>query len=36
MMHGDVGGKHHFRVALQTNDPLEPVKELHILSNWIP
>lgn len=34
-MHGDMGGPHEFRVHLRTNDPVEPVKYLTILSNWV-
>jgi len=36
MMHGDMGGKHDFRLVLKTNDPAEPTKEVQILSNWVP
>jgi hypothetical protein len=36
MMHGDMGGKHDFRVHLQTNDPTQPDMTLKVLSNWIP
>jgi hypothetical protein len=35
-MHEGMGGQHEFRVHLQTNDPVEPVKYLTVLSNWIP
>ncbi|MCZ7528376.1 MAG: hypothetical protein M5U14_19615 [Acidimicrobiia bacterium] len=35
-MHAGMDGPHDFRVALATNDPVEPVKELTILSDWIP
>ncbi len=35
-MHEGMGGPHEFRVHLQTNDPIEPVKYLTVLSNWIP
>ena len=31
-----MGGPHDFRVHLRTNDPVEPEKELTILSNWVP
>ncbi len=36
MMHGDMGGVHDFRVILLTNDPAQPMKELVVLSNWVP
>lgn len=36
MMHGDMGGPHDFRVRLSTNDPAQPMKELVVLSNWVP
>jgi hypothetical protein len=36
MMHGDMGGKHDFRVHLPTNDPKQPDKTLQVLSNWVP
>ncbi len=35
-MHEGMGGAHDFRVRLRTNDPVEPEKELTILSNWVP
>jgi hypothetical protein len=34
-MHESMGGEHEFRVLLRTNDPVEPEKELIILSNWV-
>ena len=34
MMHGDMGGKHDFRVHLLTNDPQQAEKTLQVLSNW--
>lgn len=34
-MHPGMDGPHDFRVHLRSNDPLEPEKELQILSNWI-
>jgi hypothetical protein len=34
MMHGDMGGKHDFRVHLLTNDLTQPEKVLQVLSNW--
>ncbi len=36
LMHGDMGGKHHFRLHLKTNDPAEPDKAVSIISNWAP
>ena len=36
MMHGDMGGKHDFRVHLLTNDLTQPDMTLTILSNWVP
>jgi hypothetical protein len=36
MMHGDMGGKHDFRLHLITNDPTQPDKVVTILSNWVP
>lgn len=35
-MHGDMGGKHDFRVQVLSNDPQTPVRELTVLSNWVP
>jgi hypothetical protein len=35
MMHGDMGGRHNFRVHLLTNDPTEPEQGLTVLSNWV-
>jgi hypothetical protein len=35
MMHGDMGGKHDFVAHVMTDDPLEPDKQVHILSNWV-
>jgi hypothetical protein len=35
-MHAGMDGKHHFRVHVRTNDPVEPDKLLHVYSNWIP
>jgi hypothetical protein len=29
-------GPHDFRVQLKTNDPAQPMKELVVLSNWVP
>ena len=36
MMHAGMDGQHEFRVHLRTNDPVEPLKDLTILSNWVP
>ncbi|MCL5997940.1 MAG: hypothetical protein M1546_18090 [Chloroflexi bacterium] len=36
MMHGDMGGKHHFRVHLKTNDPAQREQAVDVLSNWVP
>jgi hypothetical protein len=36
MMHEGMEGQHEFRVHLRTNDPVEPEKQLTILSNWVP
>jgi hypothetical protein len=35
-MHGDMGGKHDFRLHIPTNDPDNLNKSLSILSNWVP
>jgi len=35
MMHGDMGGKHNFRVHVPTNDPSQPDKTMKVLSNWV-
>lgn len=35
MMHEGMDGPHDFRVKLRTNDPLEPEKELIVLSDWV-
>jgi hypothetical protein len=35
-MHGDMGGKHDFRVHLPTNDTTWSEKTLVVLSNWVP
>lgn len=34
-MHGDMGGKHDFRVKLASNDPANAQLELQILSDWV-
>jgi hypothetical protein len=36
MMHGDMGGKHDFRLHLSTNDPQQPDRTVAVLSNWVP
>jgi hypothetical protein len=36
LMHDEMGGKHDFRLILRTNDPAEPIKEVQVLSNWVP
>lgn len=36
MMHQGMEGPHDFRVHLKTNDPVEPEKEITILSDWGP
>jgi hypothetical protein len=36
MMHGDMGGKHDFRLRLPSNDPQAASRELVVLSNWVP
>jgi hypothetical protein len=35
MMHGDMGGRHNFRVHIFTDDPTEPERMVNVLSNWI-
>jgi hypothetical protein len=35
MMHGDMGGRHNFRLHLVTNDPSQPDRQVNVLSNWI-
>lgn len=34
-MHAGMEGPHDFRVLIKTTDPLEPQKELAVLSNWV-
>jgi hypothetical protein len=34
MMHAGMEGPHDFRVKVRTNDPVEPEKELIVLSDW--
>jgi len=36
MMHAGMEGQHDFRVDLLTTDPVEPIKELVVRSNWVP
>jgi hypothetical protein len=36
MMHAGMDGYHDFRVHLVTNDPVQPAKEVQVLSNWVP
>lgn len=36
MMHGEMGGRHLFRVSIKSNDPSNPAKALYVRSNWIP
>jgi hypothetical protein len=36
LMHGDMGGKHDFRVHLPSNDRAWGDKTLVVLSNWVP
>jgi len=36
MMHGDMGGKHVFKVHVPTNEPGQPDHELLVISNWVP
>jgi hypothetical protein len=35
MMHGNMGGKHDFRVHLANNDPTWGDRTLAVLSNWV-
>lgn len=34
-MHGQMGGRHNFKLHLATNDPSEPDKTVSIISNWV-
>lgn len=34
-MHGQMGGRHDFRLHLTTNDSVEPDKTIPIISNWV-
>ncbi len=36
MMHGDMGGKHNFRVHIDNNDPAGSIQSVTILSDWLP
>jgi hypothetical protein len=36
MMHGEMGGKHDFRVHISTTDPIKLELILTVLSNWVP
>ena len=36
MMHGDMGGKHNFRVHIGNNDTAGSLQSVTILSNWLP
>ena len=36
MMHGDMGGKHLFRVHVKSDDPANRDLTLDVASNWIP
>ena len=36
MMHGNMGGKHDFRLHLRTNDPARPDYTVSVISNWVP
>jgi hypothetical protein len=35
MMHGEMGGKHNFKVHLPSNDPKTPDHNLTVLSDWV-
>ena len=34
-MHDEMGGLHNFDLKLKTNDPVDPIKTVSIISNWI-
>jgi hypothetical protein len=34
-MHGDMGGRHNFRVHVFTDDPTQPERMVTVLSNWV-
>lgn len=36
MMHGDMGGKHNFRVHIPNNDANNSPQAVTVLSNWVP
>ena len=36
LMHGDMGGKHDFRVHIPNNDPAQKDLSLTVLSDWVP
>jgi hypothetical protein len=36
LMHGNMGGKHNFRVHLKTNNSAQADRTLTVLSNWVP
>ncbi len=36
MMHGDMGGKHNFRVHIANNNGAGSIQSVTILSNWLP
>ncbi len=35
-MHAGMDGQHEFRVHIVSDDPVEPDKQVVILSNWVP
>jgi hypothetical protein len=35
-MHEGMDGLHLFRMELQTNDPVQPVTQLDVRSDWVP
>jgi hypothetical protein len=35
-MHEGMDGPHDFRMSLKTNDPMTPITELIVLTDWIP
>jgi hypothetical protein len=35
-MHEGMGGPHLFEIALQTNDPANPLKKLLVATDWQP
>ncbi len=36
MMHGNMGGKHDFRVHIPTDEPGHSDQTVEVLSNWVP